>query len=51
MKNCGYPDWDLKEGEHLGKRQKRREEEMQGQDGKNRQEELKKESLCGIVCN
>ena len=42
LKNCGYPDWALKEGEQLGKGEKRREEEMQGQDGKNRLEEPKK---------
>ena len=40
LKNCGYPDWALKEGEQLGKR-KKREEEMQRQDGKNRLEEPK----------
>ena len=26
--NCGYHDWALKEWEQLGKRNKRREEEM-----------------------
>ena len=41
LRNCGYPDWALKEGEQLGKREKRREEEMQGQDGENRLDELK----------
>ena len=42
MKNCGYPEWGLKEGEQLEKRQMRREEEMKGQSGKDRQEELRK---------
>ena len=23
LRNCSYPEWDLKEGEQLGKRQKR----------------------------
>ena len=26
LRNCGYPKWTLKEGEQLGKREKRREE-------------------------
>ena len=42
LKNCGYPDWALKEGEPLRKREKRREEEMQGQDGENRLENPRK---------
>ena len=28
LRNCGYLEWALKEGEQLGKRQKRREEEV-----------------------
>ena len=28
VRNCSYPDWSLKEGEQLGKRKKRRQEEM-----------------------
>ena len=42
LKNSGYPDWVLNEGKQLGKRQKMREDEMQGQGGENRQEEAKK---------
>ena len=42
LRNCGYPDWTLKEGEQLGKRKKRREEDMQEQDGEIRLEEPKK---------
>ena len=42
MRNCGYPEWALKEGEQLGKRQKRRKEEMQGQGGMNDMGEPKK---------
>ena len=30
LRNCGYLEWALKEGEHLGKRQKRKEEEVCG---------------------
>ena len=41
LRNCGYPDWVLKEGEQVGKREKRSEEEMQERDGENRQEEPK----------
>ena len=40
--NCGYPELTLKEGEELGKRQKRREEEMKGQGVKDREEDPKK---------
>ena len=40
--NCCNPEWALKEGEQLGKRQKRGEEQMDGQDVKGRQEKLKK---------
>ena len=41
LRNCGYPDSALKEGEQLGKREMRKEEDMQGQDGENRLEEPK----------
>ena len=37
-----YLEWALKEGEHVGKRWQRREEEMKGQGVKDRQEEPKK---------
>ena len=42
MRNCGYPEWALKEGEQLSKRQKRREEEVDGQGGQGRQEKPRK---------
>ena len=42
LKNCGYSEWALKEGYQLGKRHKRRDEEVEGQGGKDRQEEPKK---------
>ena len=42
LRNCGYTEWALKEGEQHGKRKKRREEELQGQDRENRLEEHKK---------
>ena len=41
LRNCGYPEWALKEGEQLGKRQKWSEEEIVGQGGKDRHEEPK----------
>ena len=37
LRNCGYPEWDLKEGEQLAQRQKRSEEEMKRQGVKDRQ--------------
>ena len=40
LHNCGYPDWDLKEGRLMGKKQVRKGEEMgqhQGQEGEKRQ--------------
>ena len=40
--NWGYPEWTLNEGEQLGKKQKRKEEEVEGQGEKNRQEKPKK---------
>ena len=40
--NCGYPGWALKDGEQLGKRQKRREGDEEGQDEKDRHEKFKK---------
>ena len=42
---CDYPDWALKEGEQLGKRKKRRKEDMQEQDGDIRLEEPNKASV------
>ena len=42
LTNCSYPEWDLKEREHLDKRQKRKEEDEEGQDEKNRPEKCKK---------
>ena len=42
LRNCGYPEWDMRDGEQLGKRQKRREEEVVGQGGNDRREEPKK---------
>ena len=42
LRTCGYHEWALKKGEQLGNRQKRREQEMEGQIGKDRKEELKK---------
>ena len=41
LRHCGYPEWALKEGEQLGKRQKRRDEEKKGQSVKERREEPK----------
>ena len=43
LRNCGYPELALKEGEQLGKRQKRREENVEGH-GENRQEEKAKKA-------
>ena len=34
LRNCDYSYWALKEGEQLRKRQKQREEEVEGQVGK-----------------
>ena len=42
LRNCGYPEWALKEGEQIGRRRKRREEEMKGQGWKEWQREPKK---------
>ena len=42
LRKCGYLERALKEGEQLGKKQKRREEEMKGQGGKEGQGEPKK---------
>ena len=36
LRNCGYPDQALKEGEQLGKRQKWREEKVERQGVKDR---------------
>ena len=36
LRNCGYLEWTLNEGEQLGKTQKKREEEVDGQGGKDR---------------
>ena len=42
LRNCGYLEWALKEGDQLGKRQKRREEEVNRHGGKDRQEKSRK---------
>ena len=41
LRNCGYPEWALKEGKQLGKRQKGRKEEVDEQGGKDKQEKHK----------
>ena len=43
LRNCGHPEWALKKGEQLGKRQKRREEDLKGQCVKDRPEEPQKD--------
>ena len=42
LRNCVFPEWALNEGEQLDNRQKRREEEEEGQDEKCRHEKHKK---------
>ena len=45
LRNYGYPELALQKGEQLGKRQKRREEDEEGQDVKDRQEKPKNASV------
>ena len=46
LRNCRYPEWALKEGDQLGKKQKRKEETLKGQNVKDRQEQPKKACVC-----